>query len=38
MNKDVIDNNLQSNIIEPFVTITIEEDEPSEKKKITTKI
>ncbi|KAF3325323.1 Replication protein A DNA-binding subunit B [Carex littledalei] len=38
VNEDVTDSNLQSNIVEPSVTITIGEDEPSGEKEITTEI
>ena len=36
--EDVTDSNLQSNIVEPSVTVTIGEDEPSGEKELTTEI
>jgi len=38
VNEDVTDRNLRSNIVEPSVTITIGEDNPSGEKKFTTEI
>ncbi|KAF3321802.1 replication protein A1 [Carex littledalei] len=38
VNEDVTDSNLQSNIVEPSVTVTIGEDEPSGEKELTTEI
>ena len=36
VNDELTDSNIQSNIVEPSVTVTIEEDEQSREKKFTT--